>query len=655
MIGRLVLAAALAGVWPSAASACSILPVLNLIQINTGSLAFTPDPLLVVVAGRPQAMTVTVQDNGLLCALGNLVSGLLCILLPGLCTQDYQVYAWVASGPSDPSGRGAPTINGVSLPSSQPGSPNLTLTFHSGVAGFNLNTTDVGQYNLKIGLPSQGLLNIGNGTAYGQSSQITTRPFGLAITDIKNAGGTANPGGTTATSTVFAKAGENFQATVGAYLWSAADDANNDGVPDAGADITNNGLCPHFAGDVGFAAEDITPAGGTIGTVSGTVAAAGGTGTGTTISYSEVGSMYLRPAANFLGIPVPGMPKGPVGRFIPDHFTISGAALANRGDLACPASTFTYMGEPMKLDFTLTAQNAPPTNGTTVNYTGAFARLDGTAAANWPAAGGSGNSGMGLAMVDTNAGLAVITPFPGRAAVTGTLTAAWDKGVGIFSAGALLGRPVNLAAAPSPDGPYTHVEVGIYPQDPDGVKVLDGARDLDADNDVGHAKERVKVSTDFKTIRFGRLRLLNAHGSELLRLPVPLFAEFWNGSGFIKNRDDSCTQVPVPASVVGGGLDFPVTAGNNLAAEETTATLGGVTAGSGTLASGDGGLWLSRPGAGNHGYVNLSLTAPDYLKYNWNGTDEGTDGNWFDDNPTARARFGVYKNANEFIYMRENY
>lgn len=635
MIGRLVLAAAL--VWPASAGAA-------LLGCDGGYLEITPDPIQ--VAGRPQAMTATARNT----------SGLVCDLLGVLSGLGSTAYKASITRSGDPVGS-APTINNSPPLADSPGSTNITLNFNQNggsTASFNLNTTDVGRYSLNLEVVHT-LLGLISFSMDGTSPLITTRPFGLAITDIKNAGGTANPGGTTATSTVFAKAGENFQATVGAYLWSAADDANNDGVPDAGADITNNGLCPHFAGDVGFAAEDITPAGGTIGTVSGTVAAAGGTGTGTTISYSEVGSMYLRSAANFLGIPVPGMPKGPVGRFIPDHFTISGAALANRGDLACPASTFTYMGEPMKLDFTLTAQNAPPTNGTTVNYTGAFARLDGTAAANWPAAGGSGNSGMGLAMVDTNAGLAVITPFPGRAAVTGTLTAAWDKGVGIFSAGALLGRPVNLAAAPSPDGPYTHVEVGIYPQDPDGVKVLDGARDLDADNDVGHAKERVKAGTDFKTMRFGRLRLLNAHGSELLRLPVPLFAEFWNGSGFIKNRDDSCTQVPVPASAVGGGLDFPVTAGNNLAAGEATATLGGVTAGSGTLASGDGGLWLSRPGAGNHGYVNLSLTAPDYLKYNWNGTDEGADGNWFDDNPTARARFGVYKNANEFIYMRENY
>ena len=627
MIGSLALVAALAGTLPANAALC-----------DGGTLDITPDS--VQVAGRPQAMTVTAHNtSGLVCNLLGILNHLLC---------SPPAYKASITRNGDPGGA-APTINGVSLPNA-PSTANITLNFNQNggsTASFNLDTTDVGRYYLNLEVVQGGLLCIApldmNGTT---SAPITTRPFGLAITAIKNAANVANPSGTTATSTVFAKAGDNFQATVGAYLWAAADDANNDGVPDAGADITNNGLTPSFAGPVTLsAAAPFTPdasGGGTLGTLGGTTSPgfSGGQATVTDLTYSEVGSMTLAAtAANYLssGVNVTGT-GGPVGRFIADHFTISGATLAHRGDLACPASTFTYMGESMKLDFTLTAQNAA--SNATANYTGAFARLDGAAAANWPAAGGSGNSGMGLAMVDTNTGVtpAVITPFPGRVAVTGTLTATWDKGVGTFSAGAVLSRPVNLAAAPSPDGPYEHIEVGIAPRDPDAVQVLPGALNLDADNDVDHVKERVKVGADFKTVRFGRLRLLNAHGSELLRLPVPLFAEFWNGSGFIKNRDDNCTPVLAP------------TITSHLAGAGSTSA-----SSNGALASGEGGLWLSGPGAGSHGYVNLSLTAPDYLKYNWNGTDEGVDGNWFDDNPTGRARFGVYKNVNEFIYLRENY
>jgi len=42
----------------------------------------------------------------------------------------------------------------------------------------------------------------------------------------------------------------------------------------------------------------------------------------------------------------------------------------------------------------------------------------------------------------------------------------------------------------------------------------------------------------------------------------------------------------------------------------------------------------------------LTLTVPSWLQFNWTGALG---------NPKARATFGVYRNANEFIYMRESY
>jgi MSHA biogenesis protein MshQ len=90
---------------------------------------------------------------------------------------------------------------------------------------------------------------------------------------------------------------------------------------------------------------------------------------------------------------------------------------------------------------------------------------------------------------------------------------------------------------------------------------------------------------------------------------------------------------------------------NQLAGGETLASVNGAVAGNGTFAGGDGGLRLSTPGLNNFGYVDVQITAPDYLQYNWNGA--ATAGNFFDDNPGARATFGKYKQRNELIYMRE--
>ena len=108
----------------------------------------------------------------------------------------------------------------------------------------------------------------------------------------------------------FAKAGTNFQATVGAYLWNSAADTNvalGDGVPDAGAtlaQITANGAAPSYIWQTTVSGgAPYTPVGGTsipwsnIQVGSCPAAApncfSSGIATPTNLSYSEVGSFTL--------------------------------------------------------------------------------------------------------------------------------------------------------------------------------------------------------------------------------------------------------------------------------------------------------------------------------------------------------------------------
>jgi hypothetical protein len=79
--------------------------------------------------------------------------------------------------------------------------------------------------------------------------------------------------------------------------------------------------------------------------------------------------------------------------------------------------------------------------------------------------------------------------------------------------------------------------------------------------------------------------------------------------------------------------------------------------------SGVAGLRLAKPGYTNSSnlYLDLALAVPDYLKYDWNGTDQNistcasaSDGDKNDDNPRARIRFGA-KTNNSIIYQREIY
>jgi MSHA biogenesis protein MshQ len=160
-------------------------------------------------------------------------------------------------------------------------------------------------------------------------------------------------------------------------------------------------------------------------------------------------------------------------------------------------------------------------------------------------------------------------------------------------------------------------------------------------------------------VRFGRLKLGNAFGSEKLDLPVPLEAQYWNGIAFVPATEDSCTPLAKVNAVLGNymqGLNS-----SNLGNSHVQ--------GLGVLASGKGQLVLSKPDLGATGGADLAIklgsgTSADqscpsplataagaglaYLQSQWCGTD-------FAHDPRARIRFGVYKNANQMIYLREMY
>lgn len=143
--------------------------------------------------------------------------------------------------------------------------------------------------------------------------------------------------------------------------------------------------------------------------------------------------------------------------------------------------------------------------------------------------------------------------------------------------------------------------------------------------------------------RYGRLRISNAAGSELLPLPVSLTAQYWNGSGFVTNSPDNCTALSAPALTFFTGVNSPLASGDTSASYNNP------------LLAGIGGLRLSAPLSHHVGYLDITLTAPAWLQYNWDGVDQGGDGNLFDDNPRARAAFGKRKGSEKVIIRREIY
>jgi MSHA biogenesis protein MshQ len=297
------------------------------------------------------------------------------------------------------------------------------------------------------------------------------------------------------------------------------------------------------------------------------------------------------------------------GRFIPDHFALSAGAIVNRSaTAACAASTFTYLGETFTPTFVLTAQNAA--NATTVNYTGTLARL--TVA-----------SQLGIGVIDDPAAgprtpLAVCTATPVAPCVS------LGAPAGAFTAGVsnTISAPLTVLRAGTAAAPYTALKVGVTPIDADGVRM--GAYNLDTVNVVAGANQRTLVAGTI--LRYGRLLIDNAYGSELLNLNVKVTAQYWRGTSYATNTLDSCTPLGASAFTLtgqGGGLSAANMNAANLVA--------------GAMSGGVGKVVLTKPTpAPTTKGRALLQSVPAYLP------------------GSGRVTFGVYK-AGPVIYLRETY
>jgi hypothetical protein len=192
--------------------------------------------------------------------------------------------------------------------------------------------------------------------------------------------------------------------------------------------------------------------------------------------------------------------------------------------------------------------------------------------------------------------------------------------------------------------------------------------DMDADSNAVNERKSLGVSTE---LRFGRLRLQNAVGSEKLPLPVPMETQYWNGAGFVANAQDSCTRLARSTVVLGaytGALD-PAGGNCKTALQQDPVTFAN---GVGTItlaAPAMGGSVLLTPNLGavaSGSYCDNATSGEDvataaarsYLLGRWNdAADPDSNPNTaYDDNPSARAAFGLYgAQPNNFIYFRENY
>ncbi len=495
---------------------------------------------------------------------------------------------------------------------------NVSLDFGvTGEASFVLNYPDTGairlyaQHTLPATLPSTGV------TLNGSSNQFVSRPFGFDIQAV------ANPAAADHTGSVYRAAGEAFTVNVSAALWNASDDSNTDGVPDnhddndpsnnadlSGNTVTLGGVsylgAPNFGQEgeqVQLDAMFIDPITSSYPdanfppqTLNGFTAGADSTNTAV---FNNVGVIEMRAAisdGDYLGTgavetQATVSKSGYVGRFNPHHYSVT-AAIVNNG-----CDTFTYAGQPFDANVTLEARSLGDalTNG----YRGGYATLD------------------------------IATELNVQNSAT---SAAYDNEAYTvnegFSSGTIGQAQFDIDLRW--DMPQQSVTNSI-------VQLIDSSDEVTL---VASSP----VSLGNTDVRYGRLWMSNVYGSELMDLTMPMRTQYFNGSNYILNSDDSCTTIDhnilnelgVTQSLANGGSSL--------------VTVNSITAVAGILD-----INLTAPGVGHTGFVevipNLTISGETWLRYDWDSTP-GAPGL---ENPSARANFGIYQGDSRQIYYRQIY
>lgn len=334
------------------------------------------------------------------------------------------------------------------------------------------------------------------------------------------------------------------------------------------------------------------------------------------------------------------------GRFIPSHFDIS----LNIPEFSPACSTFTYLGQPFKYAtnpiVTITAKD---TSGTSItkNYTGDFWKINSAILSLAPVYSEATYS---LNVLDSN------TPIVTDSGILDST----KGGTGLLTYADTSNNIVALIKG-ALSAPYA-AEIGLSFSltDTDSITVanVDGTAQTNPINfGAATSGNGIGFNGANNTHLWGRVIMSNVHGSELSPLSIPLTTEYYSGTSFIQNTNDSCTSFTLATDFsISDPADFncsfatqssPVAVGSG----SVKATLSSTTVSNGVseLLISDNTSTSNGPGDGNTGYIELTsnLSNLSWLWYDWD-----TDGT-HDNCPSARATFGIYKGNTKQIYFRE--
>jgi len=467
----------------------------------------------------------------------------------------------------------------------------VSMTFDAnGNAPFTFNYSDVGLVTLHTAKAAGGSLL---SALAGSSNAFVVKPFEFVLSNIQQtaAPNLVNPAAANAAGAKFVKAGEDFSATVTAVTAASTATPNygKETVPE-GVTLTRALVAP---------AAGANPA---LGNPAVFGAFSDGVATGTTFNWGEVGIITLTPSVadgNYLGAgDTTGTTSANVGRFYPDHFDTAVDATATTpmpcpSGLTCPIlyNGFIYSGQPFSVQ--VSARNLA--GGTTTNYDAALGFSKAVTLTAWDALGSTTTQNPPGTGVLANGSVAAAT----------------------FSAGAATTATPTYTFATSPTAP---TDIYMRAVDTDTASSL---RAIPASSVEGGVK-----------VVSGRVKISNAHGSELLSLPMTATVQYWDNPNWVTSTTDIVTSFDTTTNIVASIVKGPL-------ASVSVAGAGVVTVDGGVIT-----FTLNKPLV--TGSADISLNAPACLL-------AGSNVAGVNPSKAGRATFGVYKGANEFIYLRENY
>ena len=451
------------------------------------------------------------------------------------------------------------------------------------------------------------------------SFNVKSRPWKIAICDVKSKEGDVSNPGTQATGNGFIPSATSFNVTYKPVVHSESRGSATD-ICDYpltqnyfSSDNTNAPLDIKFDvaypvdGDLANLSED----NGFVGSLTFSKAEAASGKEGEYV-WNEAGSLNLTTNASYLGMSL-DEDSQIIGRFYPKFFQV----IASDWDYP-ESQSFAYMNQPFDaVEFSVEALNA--NKAAIKNYADFSTKAE--------------------------FNLDDIEHYSGRFDAPDFGAGSWsnesDKSIGDFSisnSGQCIGSACwnKDLGGNYPDGPFNSVngtdksQIGlIYTNNADPVEFI-------ADED---SNSRLVKQPD---IRFGRVDLDDVGGNQGSTLRVPLRVEYWNGSRFIVNSDDSHTRV------LGETED-----GSQVHIWPTDNTAKVVSLGAGGLVSSGYSRSVTAMEAESYRqqtrvWLELDgvLNAIPWLKYDWDNDNA-------EENPSSVVTFGIHRGNDRVIYRGE--